>query len=287
VTIAELIRLASIRLDRAGSETPRLDAEVLLRHVLNVDRTQLFVRLRESVAPHDAAALDALVSRRISGEPVAFITGTKEFMGLPFAVGPGALIPRPETELLVEWALAWLQERPNATVADVGTGSGAIALSLAILLPEPWHGRIVAADISLQALTWTQRNRSGLLDEQRRDRVALVRGSLLDWCGGPVDLVLANLPYLTPAQIDDNRWLAAEPTLALDGGPDGLDLIKRLITDLPRVLAPGGAVALELDPGQVEAARGLLRHQLPGAVTRVISDLAGLPRHVIATSAVA
>lgn len=280
--INDLLRQATVRLDRAGSETPRLDAEVLLRSVLNVDRTGLFLRLQEPVSARETDKFEQLVARRIAGEPVAYLTGSKEFMGLPFAVGPGALIPRPETELLVEWALGWLEQRPAATVVDVGTGSGAIALSLAALLPSDWRGRIIAADISSIALDWTRRNRDALLDMRQRACVALVQGSLLDWCGGPVDLVLANLPYLTPEQIADNHWLAAEPKLALDGGPDGLELVRRLVADLPRVLAPSGAIALELDPAQPGGVAALVTARWPDTMVRVIHDLAGLPRHLIA-----
>lgn len=279
VTIAQALRWASQRLATGGSSTPRLDAEVLLRSILGLDRTSLFLRLNEPVAPDDLSRFAALVERRLAGEPVAYITGEREFMGLPFAVGPGVLVPRPETELLVEWALAWLADRTHATAIDVGTGSGAIALSLAYHLPKPPTWRIVGADISRAALRYARHNRSRLGLEQC---VHLVCGDLVTWCRGPVDLILANLPYLRPDQVASNPELVAEPRLALEAGPDGLDLYRRLVADLPRVLAPGGAVAIEIDPSQAETAPLLLAAGLPDARIAVLPDLAGLPRHVIA-----
>ncbi|MCC6313188.1 MAG: peptide chain release factor N(5)-glutamine methyltransferase, partial [Thermomicrobiales bacterium] len=221
----------------------------------------------------------ALIARRASGEPVAYLIGEREFMALPFRVGPGALVPRPETELLVEWALGWLAHRPRAVVLDIGTGSGAIAVALAAHLAPDWAGRIIAADRSGEALAWAARNRAALAQSQR---VRLVRGDLTDWCAaGAADLLLANLPYLTPGQIAENPDLAAEPRTALDGGPDGLDLVRRLLADAPRALAAGGAFGLELDPSQTEPVAALARQTLPGARIRIIADLSGRPRHVV------
>ncbi len=264
---------------RGGSETPRLDAEVLLRHVLQCDRAALFARLNESLPADAAAAFLTLLGRRVAGEPVAYLVGEKEFMGLPLRVGPGVLVPRPETELLVEWALRWLGGRPDAVVVDVGTGSGAIALAVAAALPPGQRVQILAADPSASALAWAARNRWALA----LDSVCLVRGDLTEWLAtAAADLVLANLPYLTPEQITANPLLAAEPDAALLGGADGLDLVRHLVADLPRVLAPGGAVGLELDPTQTATVAALLGETLPGARVETIADLAGLPRHVVA-----
>lgn len=280
-TIDAHLRTAANHLAASGSESPRLDAEVLLGHVLGVDRAALFLRHETALQPTEAAAFDALVRRRASGEPVAYLTGHREFMALPFAVNADVLIPRPETELLVEWALDRLRLRPAATVVDVGAGSGAIAVSLAAHADPTWSGTIIAADVSPAALAVAARNRAGLLSGTRRRQVQLVRGSLLEWCGGPIDLVLANLPYLTPAQIAANPSLKAEPALALDGGREGLDLVEALVADLPRVLAPTGAAGLELDQSQTGRIARRLGARFPKAQVATLHDLAGWPRHVV------
>jgi release factor glutamine methyltransferase len=281
-TIAATLRAARARLASAGGDTPGLDAEVLLRHVLDVDRASLFARLPEAIAPAAAAAFQRLLAQRAAGIPVAYLTGQREFMGLTFSVEPGVLVPRPETEILVEWALGWLRAREPATAVDVGAGSGAIALSLAHHLAPEWSGRLLAADISPAAIAVVARNRRRL---QLEPRVALVQGSLTHWLRGPVDLLLANLPYLRPEQLVANPELAAEPRQALAGGEDGLDLIRELLTDSPRVLAPHGALGIEIDPSQREAVAALARATWPSAAIQVLRDLAGRDRHVIVETA--
>jgi release factor glutamine methyltransferase len=275
-TVSELVRTAADRLGRAGIPNPRLDAEVLLRHVTGWSRTELFLRYPDPPPAATIAALEDLVARRLAGEPVAYLTGEREFMGLTFAVGPGVLVPRPETELLVEWALERFGDSP---VADVGTGSGAIAVSVAALAKAPVT--VIATDVSADALAIATGNADTLLTGERRTRLAFREGSLLEPVTERVSLVLANLPYLTPRQIAENPDLDAEPRLALDGGDDGLDLVRVLVDDLPRVLAPGGGVGLELDPSQCAAVEGLLAAAFPGRVVRTIRDLAGLERHVV------
>lgn len=281
VTLQRRLRDATDRLAAAGLATPRLDAEVLFRHILDMDRAQLFVHLPDSMDHGVGKAFDALLDRRLAGLPVAYLTGTREFMGLPFQVSPDVLIPRPETELLVEWALDWLRLRPRATVIDAGTGSGAIAIGLAALAAAECDFTIVATDISGAALATAQRN-ADLIEPPVRSRLSFVQGSLLESIRHPVDLVLANLPYLTPEQIAQNPDLDAEPEQALDGGVDGLELVRRLIADLPRVLARDGAAGFELDPGQTATVEAMIRSALPGKHVRTIHDLAGLPRHVVA-----
>jgi release factor glutamine methyltransferase len=278
LTVSRALRTARTRLSEAGLETPGLDAEVLLRHVLGWDRTQILSRPETELKPEDAAHYDRLLSERLRGVPVAYLTGEREFMGLPFTVSPAVLVPRPETEILVEWAADWLRPGGRNRVVDVGTGSGAIALSLAHLLGTDWSGTITGIDVSPVALQVAEKNRTALgLDH----RVDLRQGYLLRDESTHFDLILANLPYLRPDQVDSNPDLAAEPRLALDGGADGLDLVRELLTDAPRVLAPGGAIGLEIDPSQAQVVQDLAQATFPEAAVTVLHDLAGHARHVI------
>jgi release factor glutamine methyltransferase len=254
---------------------------VLLRRVLGIDRTALFLRYPDPMPDDATATFAALVERRLAGEPVAYLTGVREFMGLPFHVAPDVLIPRPDTEPLVEWALDWLRERPNVVVADIGTGSGAIAVAIAANVPETFTGRVIAIDTSPDALAIATANADALLSPARRARIEFRHGSLTGPLDVPVDLLLANLPYLTPAQIAENPDLDAEPRLALDGGADGLDLVRAVIADLPRVLTLDGAAGFEIDPSQAGTVRALLEATLPGAEAAIVHDLASLSRHVL------
>jgi release factor glutamine methyltransferase len=204
-------------------------------------------------------------------------------MGLPFHVGPGVLIPRPDTEPLIEWALAWLAGRPDARIVDIGIGSGAIGISLAAHLPASFTGEIIGIDTSEEALEIARSNASNLLPPERQQQMTFTAGSLTGPISEPVDLLLANLPYLTPEQIAENPDLDAEPRLALDGGPDGLNLVRQVINDLPRILSPGGAAGFEIDPSQAETVSSLLQATLPDSTTQVIYDLARLSRHIVVT----
>jgi len=278
-TAADLIRDAAGRLSTVAIETARLDAEVLLRHVLGTDRTHFFMRLQEPITIEEESRFRTLVERRAAGEPVAYLTGVREFMGVDLTVGPGVLIPRPETELIVEWAMSWLAGKSHASVVDVGTGSGAIILSLATVMTDRHRGLRIGCDRSPAALAFALYNRRALGLEAR---VGLVRGDLLTWLGQPVDLILANLPYLTPEQLASNPELQAEPEIALVSGPEGAEAIEDLLADVPRVLKAPGAVVIELDPSQAARIAALATLMLPDAAVSTIPDLAGLNRFVVA-----
>jgi release factor glutamine methyltransferase len=279
LTIAQLLTSATSDLS-ATSPSPRLDAELLLAHALGWPRARLLAERAYAPDAERAAAFAALVDRRAALEPVAYLTGRKEFFGLELEVSPATLVPRPETELLVELALAEARRLaartgPALTIADVGTGSGAIAVALAAHLPA---ATVYATDLSAAALAVAERNvaRHGLAG-----RVRLLHGDLLAPLPAPVDLVVGNPPYTVLAEVEPNVR-AHEPWLALDGGPDGAAVYRRLAATLPPHLRPGGAALLEIGSWQGELVAGLLREALPGAAVAVHRDLAGLDRVVVA-----
>lgn len=262
-------------LRRGGIETPELDAALLLAHLLGYDRAALYAHLLDDAPPGVSTAFDTLIERRLRRESVAYLTGMKEFMGLAFAVNPAVLVPRPETELLVEWALRWLAAHGHdARVVDAGTGSGAIGVSLASLMPR---ATVFASDISLEALIVA---RSNARRHTVADRIAFVCGDLLTWLGQPVPMILANLPYLTDAQ-SAAPDLCAEPRLALaGGGEDGFEFYRALIPQVPERLTPGGVFAFEIDPSQAAIATDLCAVMFPTALVAIHHDLAGLARFV-------
>ena len=270
------IQAASL-LAKAGIESAALDAVLLQRAVLGVDRTGLVMRDQDAFEDEQAVLYEELLQRRIAGEPIAYILRRKAFYNVDLYVDERVLIPRPETEQLVEIALDWLDRHPGVRrVVDVGTGSGAIALSLAAALSERPEVEIIAGDVSSDALrvAATNRERLGLTG-----RVRLVQTHLLDGLDGPFDLVLANLPYLNPEQRDPSTL--AEPDLALYSGADGLDLYRELIPQLPEVLAEQGLFVAEIDPSQTKTGLALLRQDTPYP-SRVVADLAGRDRFLLA-----
>ena len=257
----------------ASSEEPALEAQLLLSHILSRPRAWLLAHPETSLSAGQLERLDALLDAFASGQPLPYLLGRWEFYGLDFLVTPDVLIPRPETELLVEEGLAWVKTRPGiCRVADVGTGSGCIAASLAKHAPG---ARIVAMDISFPALRVSACNltRLGL-----QERVGLVQCDLLSACAGPFDLVCANLPYIPSSTLTGLEVARYEPPIALDGGPDGLRLIERLLIQSTSRLAPGGLLLLEIEAGQGESARELGERLFPDAKSGVSNDLAGKPR---------
>jgi release factor glutamine methyltransferase len=280
LTLREVLNQAQTALEARSIEDARLEAEVLLRHVLDLTRTGLYSDFYRTLTEAQLAEFWRLLKRRFAGEPVAYITGHREFYGLDFTVTPDVLIPRPETEVLVEQAISLAGNRA-LSIADIGTGCGAIAISLAVKLLA---ARIFATDISPAALEVARRN-----CERHRvaDRVTLVLGDLLEPLPGPVDMIVANLPYVRTAELPLVNTSGFEPRLALDGGVGGLDQIRRLCAAVPRYLNAGGALLLEIGLGQRDtvaaAVATALARYLPAAGVAFAADLAGIDRVAIAT----
>ena len=282
-TINDLLIITRRRLEDADGLEAALEAEVLVMHVLGVTRAQLYTHRGDPAEPPAVAALDAAVARRVTGEPLAYVIGHREFYALDFQVDKRVLIPRPETELLVDEALVWLRGHfgQRLSIADVGTGSGAIAVSIARNYPG---GAVYAIDASSGALEVAKANAERL---GVAGRVMLLEGDLLRPLQLPIDLIIANLPYVREDQMP--LWcgatqveLAFEPFDALCGGPDGLDVIRRLMQQAPAALREGGAVMLEIGADQGEAVSQLAQQAFPEGRVRLKKDLAGLDRMVIA-----
>lgn len=276
--VKEVLKEATNLLKTAGIPSPQVDAEVLLSFVLGCDRLTLYREPLREVAAEELVQYKELLYRRAGGEPVAYLTGEKEFMGLRFAVTPAVLVPRPETELLVETAALLLKAIPAAVVADVGTGSGVVAVSLAVLLSE---ARVFAVDISEAALVVARENarRHGV-----EKRVTFLQGDLLQplvKCGLRFDLIAANLPYVPREDIPNlSKEVRHEPILALDGGPGGLALYRSLVRQVMQVLKPGGYLVAEIDHRQAEAALALVLE--PDWASEIRLDLTGRPRIIVA-----
>ncbi len=288
-TLGELLNSGTARLRGAGSESARLDAELLLGWAVGAERTALLAHPEAPVGADAAATYEGAIVRREAGEPVAYIRGLKEFYGLAFGVDRRALIPRPETELLVaeaEREVAWRLTSaprpagtPDVRVVDVGTGSGAVAIALATLLrrrrmlPEV---SILAVDCEADAIGLAREN---AVAHAVADEVEFREADLLPAAEPPFDLVLANLPYIPSAEIERLPVAASfEPRTALDGGPDGLAVIRRLLAALPAALAATGTALVEIGFDQGLAVEHAVAG-LPGVWTcRIQADLSGRPR---------
>jgi len=276
VTLMQALNHAREILATNNVEDAPLESELLLRHALKISRVQLYQDLNRELKPEQEKTFWKLVKRRLSGEPTAYITGHREFYGLDFYVDPRVLIPRPESELLVERALKLAQNRPISTIAEIGTGGGAIAISLALNLPR---AKIYAVDISAPAL------KVALFNCQKHEvlnRIYLLQGDLLDPLPEPVDLIIANLPYVKEPEL--SRLTDFEPRLALNGGADGLDKIRRLCRQVSYKLHPDGRLLLEIGQGQGSAVTTLLRSLFPSAKIEVMPDLGGIERVVSLTT---
>ena len=278
-SVGAVLRAAAALLEPVGG-TGRLDATLLLEHVTGADRVA-FVRRRPAALRRQRAAFDALVERRRGGVPIAYSPAHAGFYGRRFTVDERVLVPRPETELLIEGVRDFVRDRgdENVRIAEIGTGSGAIAVTLAAELPK---SGIVAGDISGDTLAVARRNaaRHGVMR-----RCVFVHGDLTAplRAFGPYDGIVANLPYVPTAELPQRPAPAGfEPSLALDGGSDGLDLYRRLLPELPQLLAPGAAVFFEAAPGTIEPLAELVRATFPEHSVSTVADYAGLPRIVIA-----
>ncbi len=279
LTIRRTLAETTARLRETPSTTPRLDAEIIVGAVLQRSRTDLLVHDDKPVDSTALNAIETLVERRCQGWPIAYLTGRRGFRDFDLQVGPGVLVPRPETETLVELVTAWIQQKSwpvSPEIIDVGTGSGAIALSLAETLAD-LDPRVVASDVSSVALAYAAKNR----DEHPHLAIDLVLGDLLTWLGRPVDVIVANLPYLRPDQVTGNWELAVEPCGALVSGEDGLDLVNQLLDQATNRIRPGGLIALELDPGNIHGAAELATSYFPSARTRIERDLADIDRFLL------
>jgi len=275
--IDELARRAEARL-AAVSDTPRLDAELLLAHVLGVGRASLRARGGQPMPASLEARFEELLQRRAAGEPVAYLTGRKAFWTLDLAVGKDVLVPRPETELLVESAVARLRDRPAPAVLDLGSGSGAVALAIASELPAAVVTGVDASDAALEIARRNARD-WGL------GRVRFLRGHWYGPCDGQrFDAIVSNPPYL--AATDPHlESLAHEPAAALVSGPTGLEALSEIAAGAPRFLLPGGHLLLEHGAEQGAEVRGLCAAAGLGDIA-TLRDLAGLERVTVSRAPV-
>ncbi len=288
-----LVEAGIERLRSAGSDTPRLDSELLLAFAIGVDRTAVVAHAVAPVGVDAETRYLSLLARREAGEPVAYLRGIKEFHGIVLTVDHRALIPRPDTEVLVDRALAEIMamltsgaERTEPlAVIDVGTGSGAVAIALAVALRTrhvtPTDVEITAVDISADALDLARENAVG---HGVGDRIGFATADLLppEARSRPFDVVLANMPYVRTDELDalvgQPVSTAFEPRLALDGGPDGMAVIDRLLEQLPWGLVAQGIALLEIGSDQAAAIGASVAGRLPGWTCEIFADLAGLPR---------
>jgi len=256
-------------------EDAHIEAHVLLAHVLEKPRVFVISHPEVILTPQQQNRLTKLLARLAHSEPLPYLIGHWEFYGLDFEVTPAVLIPRPETELMVERAQAWLQQHPHLRRgADVGTGSGCIAISLAKQIKDL---RVLAVDRSWEALQVARRN---AVFHQVTERVAFVQGDLLTAVKGPFDLVCANLPYIPRSSLESLSVAHHEPRQALDGGSDGVSWIRQLIDDAPRWLSAPALMLLEMQYNQGDTVSELARSRFPNARINILPDLAGLPRLV-------
>jgi len=271
MTLKQALGRARDILAAGDIEDAALESELLLRQALKISRVQLYLDLDLRLSPEQEKTFRQLIRRCLNGEPVAYITGHREFYGLDFYVAPSVLIPRPESELLVEKTLSLAQGRNTPVIADIGTGSGAIAISLALNLPQ---AKIYATDISASALkvALLNCNKHGVAN-----RIYLLQGNMLEPLPEPVNFIVTNLPYVKKSEVNARGF---EPALALNGGSDGLEKIRQLCHQVSSKLRPGGCLLLEIGQGQEGAVATLLHSLFPLAKIEVTPDLSAIDRVV-------
>ena len=274
MTLKQALTRARGILTANNTEDAPLECELLLMHVLGISRVQLYIDLNRKLGSEQEENFWNLVKRRLSGEPTAYITGHREFYGLDFYVNSSVLIPRPESELLVEKSLNLTQNHAVSAIAEIGTGCGAIAISLALNLPQV---KIYATDVSAPALRVALFNckKHGVIN-----RICLLQGNMLNPLPEPVDLIIANLPYVKESELSQMRLASFEPQLALNGGPDGLERIRQLCSQVSSKLRPEGCLLLEIGQRQRQAVITLLHSLFPLARVEVAPDLSGIDRVV-------
>ena len=274
MNVKEVLDDARKVLTDSNIEDAPLEAEVLLRDTLKKDRVGLYLALDDELSTEQQNAFRDRLARRLDDEPTAYIIGHREFYGRDFLVDASVLVPRPETELLVEKALEIVRKHRLSVIAEIGTGCGAVAISLALELP---HVRVYATDISASALEVARANsrKHGV-----SDRVRLLSGDLLGALPEPVEMVVANLPYVRESDLPRSGPVSREPRLALDGGTDGLDKIRRLCSQAKAVPGSGGYLLLEVGEGQARAVSAFLHGLFPPAFIEVTPDLSGIDRVV-------
>lgn len=272
ITIEWWLENARRRLEN-HSETACLDSQVLLAHFIRRPRVWIVAHPEFILPIEEYEQLEIGIERLEAGEPLAYVLGSWSFYGLELEVGPAVLIPRPETELLVDEAIRWLNLHPGRRfVADIGTGSGCIAIALVSNVPQLI---VTASDISTQALDIARRN----VEKYRLEEyIRLVQADLLPQEAGKFDLLCANLPYIPSDTLITLDKIKAEPRQALDGGMDGLFLIRHLLDALPDRISPGGLALLEIEAGEGPAALEYAQKRFRSAIVSVLPDLAGFDR---------
>ncbi len=277
-TVKRILDWTIPHLKSHGSESPRLDAEILLAHARGCPRIQLYTNFDQPLTDEQRAVMRDLVKRRAAAEPVAYLVGHREFFGLDFRVTKDVLVPRPDTETLIVEAIEGLKPLAQPRVLDIGTGSGCIAIALAVRCPQ---AVVTAVDLSEPALAIARENAA---KHNVADRIRFLSGDLFAPLpdAEPFDLIASNPPYIASAEIEtlqpDVRL--HEPRSALDGGPDGLDIIRRLIAEAPRYLVPQGKLLIEISGEQAEAVMQLLTANGSYDGIAVLKDLAKQPRVV-------